>query len=461
MGAMATTIAVSYSCSKDETAPPPPAPAWVKDSLACGKKQHADTLYTWNAAQHKCIATYLAKGVNQDSINCVNSGTSEWVNGQCKPKTQGVNQDSINCVNSGTSEWVNGQCKPITQSNALRTSLDSVTNIPQAGSTYNIDVASSLAWTAATTQSWVTVSPTMANGNSPITLTVQAYNAYDTVRTASLRFTAGGAVVRTLKIEQRGGVCGVTQVTLSQTTLAIQKGYPDYSTNAALTATALPADAALKTLTWSSSNTATASIDQSGNITALAAGTTTITARAVNGKQASCALTVDQANVPWLQDSLDCKTPVAGYKKSWNTSTHQCTSEDNTLICTELNEKLAANADSNNYRITTTANNFNALVAGLKIDYNNNLADELSSHARYLGRSLEYVDSVYCIYWAVERTYYELSQLTDDDLTWAPGSVAAQLALLDNIMKSNSAAYRNAIRNRNAILARKAAESCY
>ncbi|GHT68705.1 hypothetical protein FACS189452_08840 [Bacteroidia bacterium] len=246
----------------------------------------------------------------------------------------GVNQDSIDCVGSGTSEWVNGQCKPITQSNALRTSLDSVTDIPQAGSTYNIDVASSLAWTAATTQSWVTVSPTMANGNSPITLTVQAYNAaaptdYDTVRTATLRFTAGGAVVRTLKIEQRGEVCGVTQVTLSQTTLAIQKGYPDYSTNAALTATALPANAALKTLTWSSSNPATASIDQSGNITALAAGTATITARAANGKQASCALTVDQANVPWLQDSLDCKTPApAGYDNIWDANTHTCTQVD-------------------------------------------------------------------------------------------------------------------------------------
>ncbi|GHT72499.1 hypothetical protein FACS189456_1160 [Bacteroidia bacterium] len=124
MGAMVAGIAI-HSCKEEEKQPQTPPPAWAQDSIACGTKHHADTLYVWNAAQHKCTATYIAPGVNQDSINCVNSGTSEWVNGGCQPKAAGVNQDSIDCVNSSTTEWVNGGCQP-KASGANQDSIDCV-----------------------------------------------------------------------------------------------------------------------------------------------------------------------------------------------------------------------------------------------------------------------------------------------------------------------------------------------
>ena len=61
-----------------------------------------------------------------------------------------------------------------------------------------------------------------------------------------------------------------------------------------ITATVSPSDANNKSITWSSSSTSVATVDSSGNVHCLAAGTTTITATAADGsgKSASLELTV-------------------------------------------------------------------------------------------------------------------------------------------------------------------------
>ncbi len=61
-----------------------------------------------------------------------------------------------------------------------------------------------------------------------------------------------------------------------------------------LTATVTPEDAADKSVVWSSGNTAAATVDDSGLVTAVAAGNATITATA-GGKQATCEVTVADA----------------------------------------------------------------------------------------------------------------------------------------------------------------------
>ena len=47
-----------------------------------------------------------------------------------------------------------------------------------------------------------------------------------------------------------------------------------------------------KTVKWSSSNESVATVDSDGNVKAIAAGKTTITAETVNGKIASCSISV-------------------------------------------------------------------------------------------------------------------------------------------------------------------------
>ena len=65
--------------------------------------------------------------------------------------------------------------------------------------------------------------------------------------------------------------------------------------SATLTATISPSNTTLdKTVKWSSSNTAVASVDSAGKVTAKKAGTAVITATSSNGKSAGCTVTVKQ-----------------------------------------------------------------------------------------------------------------------------------------------------------------------
>ena len=59
-----------------------------------------------------------------------------------------------------------------------------------------------------------------------------------------------------------------------------------------LTATVAPEDATDKTVTWSSSDKGVATVDNNGKVTAVAAGTAIITAKA-GDKEATCVVTVE------------------------------------------------------------------------------------------------------------------------------------------------------------------------
>ena len=62
--------------------------------------------------------------------------------------------------------------------------------------------------------------------------------------------------------------------------------------NVQLQATVLPADASDKTVTWTSNDAAVATVNASGLVAALKAGTATITAATANGLTATCTVTV-------------------------------------------------------------------------------------------------------------------------------------------------------------------------
>lgn len=81
-------------------------------------------------------------------------------------------------------------------------------------------------------------------------------------------------------------VIAVSSITLNKTTLAFAVGGSE-----TLTGSILPADATNKTIVWSCSNTDVATVDATGKVTAISAGTTTITATA-DGKTATCTVTL-------------------------------------------------------------------------------------------------------------------------------------------------------------------------
>ncbi len=85
----------------------------------------------------------------------------------------------------------------------------------------------------------------------------------------------------------------VTGVTLNKTSTSIQVGG-----NEILTATVLPEDATNQKVTWKSSDAAIATVDASGKVTGVAAGTATITVTTEDGgKTATCKVTVSDKEI--------------------------------------------------------------------------------------------------------------------------------------------------------------------
>ena len=86
----------------------------------------------------------------------------------------------------------------------------------------------------------------------------------------------------------------VTGVTLEPTSLTLFT-----SDTASLTATVQPEDATNKTVNWSSSNEAVATVDTNGKVTAVGEGTATITVTTADGgKTATCTVTVTRPYIP-------------------------------------------------------------------------------------------------------------------------------------------------------------------
>lgn len=100
----------------------------------------------------------------------------------------------------------------------------------------------------------------------------------------------------------------VTSISLTSTTLTLVVGEADVT----LSFTLKPDNAIDKTVTWSSDNTAVATVDATGRVHAVAEGTATITAKA--GKMtAACIVTVSAA--PSTPGLLDDAFSVSSTKK--------------------------------------------------------------------------------------------------------------------------------------------------
>ncbi len=93
-----------------------------------------------------------------------------------------------------------------------------------------------------------------------------------------------------------------TGVTLDQSQITLEKGNTQ-----TLTATVAPAEATNKNVTWESSNPAIATVGTDGTVTAVAKGSTTITAKTADNYTATCQVTVTQpiTGVTLNKTSLD------------------------------------------------------------------------------------------------------------------------------------------------------------
>lgn len=102
---------------------------------------------------------------------------------------------------------------------------------------------------------------------------------------------SGGGISIKPAVVMSGALCTVPEqasaVKLSETELVLKPNGKQK-----LTATITPADADVKTVTWSSSNSKVATVAADGTVTALTYGEATITAKTANGLTATCKVTV-------------------------------------------------------------------------------------------------------------------------------------------------------------------------
>ena len=136
------------------------------------------------------------------------------------------------------------------------------------------------------TVTWSSSAPDVASVNQSGNVTaVKAGSATITVKTTDGSKTATCAVTVMPK------VYSVTGVSLDKAEATLFEGE-----TTTLTATVTPDNATDKTVTWSSSAPDVASVNQSGNVTAVKAGSATITVKTTDGgKTATCAVTVQAA----------------------------------------------------------------------------------------------------------------------------------------------------------------------
>lgn len=123
-------------------------------------------------------------------------------------------------------------------------------------------------------------SATLYGANASALTTDYADNCF----TASLSALGPVALI---DVNEATGDTAVTSVKLNRSALSLEVGE-----TGKLSATVLPNSAADKSVSWSSNNAAVATVSTTGIVTAKKAGTAVITATAVNGKSASCTVTV-------------------------------------------------------------------------------------------------------------------------------------------------------------------------
>ena len=149
----------------------------------------------------------------------------------------------------------------------------------------------------------------------------------------------------------------VTSVTLNRSSVNIEVG-KTYT----LTATVSPSNATNKTITWSSSNTSVATVNN-GVVTKKAAGTATITAKSNNGKTASCTV----GDIPVSSISLNVSNVTIDVGKTYtltatilpNNATNKVVtwSSSNTSVATVNSNGVVTGKSEGTATITAKTNN--------------------------------------------------------------------------------------------------------
>ncbi|MFY0606554.1 MAG: Ig-like domain-containing protein [Cyclobacteriaceae bacterium] len=157
--------------------------------------------------------------------------------------------------------------------------VSQVSDFTDLGGTKSASVSSNIDWTVSKDQDWIEVSPASGSGSGKIDITVSV-NEATVDRTGIITVSGEGVDDRTIQITQLAYVAPieVTGVSLNPDTIAVA-----VSGTHQLIVTVFPNDASNQKVSFSSDNMTIATVDEVGLVTAVAAGTATITVTTEDG----------------------------------------------------------------------------------------------------------------------------------------------------------------------------------
>ena len=238
--------------------------------------------------------------------------------------------------------------------------ITSPQNVHFNSSSYSVNVG-------ATQATGITISPTDTS-NPKITYTSTNTNIA-TINSSGV-ITGKGNGTTTIRVsvcQEYGDFCvfgtatvtvttKVTGVTISPTSATIYMGETK-----TFTATLTPPTASNKNVTWSSSNTNVATVDQNGKVTPKANGTTTITVRTNDGNYTASAQVTVKTKVTGITVSPTSATINMGETKTFTATISPSTASNKTVNWTSSNTNVAT-VDSNG-KVTPKANGTTTITA--------------------------------------------------------------------------------------------------
>ena len=267
---------------------------------------------------------------------------------------------------------------------------------------------------------WTSSQPSVATVSNG---TVTALQAGTTVITVT---TEDGGKTATCSVTV---IIPVTSVSLNVTKMTIEKG-----DEATLTATVNPTNATNKSLTWSSSFTSVAVVDEFGVVRAVDSGWANITAKAHNGKQATCRITVP-ARVTGITLWPMSMTILVDETVKLTAEIEPSNASDQTVIWSSDNNEVAVVDQSGNVRGVSIGN---TIIRATTVDGGKTATSVVGVYENDL-----YVDLGLSVCWAKCNLGADSPEKVGDQYAW--GEVVSDPPFTDD---SYEWGYRSSITGR-------------
>lgn len=290
-----------------------------------------------------------------------------------------------------------------------------------------VEIKSNVLFTVTSHENWVVVVDTKGLEEHRIVLLIGQNESYELRNARVTVAQTDGPLSADLIIWQEGeNFIPVESVSLDSYSLQ----FSAIGAQELLHAIVLPADASDKTVTWSSSNTEVADVDQSGLVTAVGNGEAEITVRTNDGaKEAKCVVTVDTYGVESITLNKNTLTLNKGQSETLVATIIPSNAPYQTVTWSSTNEAIAS---VDQYGAVTAHSGGDATIlaqigtksAACSVSVNvpvESIAIDPSSAAMVLGETL-----------TLKATVYP-SDATEKDVVWGSSDTAV-LTVYDGLV---------------------------